>query len=72
MATQTPVKLLFNMYFHVNSLILCVPKCTVFLFIEKIMPWDPSAVTVTHAYITLTGSVSSVVSPCSVVVNTLD
>ena len=29
-------------YFHVNSLILCVPTFTVFnLFIEKIMPWDP-------------------------------
>ena len=29
-------------YFHIISIIPCVPKFTVFnLSIEKIMPWDP-------------------------------
>ena len=64
------IKIKLNLiYFHVISLILCVPKFTVFnLSTEKIMPWDPCS----YPYITLTGCVSSVVSPCSVVVNTSD
>ena len=40
-ATYKP-NISYLIYFHVMSLILCVPKFMVFnLSIEKIMPWDP-------------------------------